>query len=243
MPRHQTLRAALDWSYELLSSDEQRLLCHLAIFLGAFTCEAAKAVGTGYVSGDVILDLTASLVAKSLVTMEEGVSAHFWRLLETISAYALQKLAESGEYRAIARRHAEHVRAIIVSPTAVPVLRSTISFGMDASLMTSDPRWTCHFPPTVMSRLALRYSRNGRLWSRRAPKVKGRSQRWSWFQIGLEMPLSARPTILSAHSTIGRSTRRPSMARAPSSWPLVRICLARDSSPVVGAKPAMILAI
>jgi len=122
LPRHQTLRAALDWSYELLSPDEQRLLCHLAIFPGAFTFEAAEAVGAPEAAGDVILDLISSLVAKSLVTADEGASAPCWRLLETIRAYALQKLAESGEYLATARRHAEHVRAIIVPPTTEPVL-------------------------------------------------------------------------------------------------------------------------
>jgi len=122
LPRHQTLRAALDWSYELLPPDEQRLLCHLAIFPGAFTFEAAEAVGALGVTGDVIIDQISSLVAKSLVTADEGDSAPRWRLLETIRAYALQKLAESGEYLATARRHAEHVQAIIIPPTTEAVL-------------------------------------------------------------------------------------------------------------------------
>jgi predicted ATPase/DNA-binding winged helix-turn-helix (wHTH) protein len=122
LPRHQTLRAALDWSYELLSSDEQRLLCHLAILPSAFTFEAAEAVGAPDASGDVILDLISSLVAKSLVAADEGASAPCWRLLETIRAYALEKLAKSGEYRATARRQAEHVQTIVVPCTAEPVL-------------------------------------------------------------------------------------------------------------------------
>src|SRR5882757_3039494 len=122
LPRHRTLRAALDWSYELLSPDEQRLLRCLAIFPGAFTLEAADAVGVPEVIGDVIVVRISSLVAKSLITAEEGASAPCWRLLETIRAYALQKLAESGEYLATARRHAEHVRAIIAPPITEPVL-------------------------------------------------------------------------------------------------------------------------
>src|SRR5260221_3217981 len=64
----------------------------------------------------------SSLFAKSLITAEEGASAPCWRLLETIRAYALQKLAESGEYLATARRHAEHVQAIIIPPTTEAVL-------------------------------------------------------------------------------------------------------------------------
>jgi predicted ATPase/DNA-binding winged helix-turn-helix (wHTH) protein len=122
LPRHRTLRAALDWSYELLSPDEQRLLCHLAIFPGAFTFEAAGAVGAPEVTGDVVIDRISSLVEKSLLTADEGDSAPCWRLLETIRAYALQKLAESGEYLATGRRHAECVRAIIVPSTTEPVL-------------------------------------------------------------------------------------------------------------------------
>jgi predicted ATPase/DNA-binding winged helix-turn-helix (wHTH) protein len=119
LPRHQTLRAAFDWSYELLSPGEQRLLCHLAIFPGAFTFEAAEAVGALEGAGHLIMDRISSLVAKSLVTADE---APCWRLLETTRAYALHKLAESGEYLATARRHAEYVWAIIVPTTTEPIL-------------------------------------------------------------------------------------------------------------------------
>jgi predicted ATPase/DNA-binding winged helix-turn-helix (wHTH) protein len=126
LPRHQTLLAALDWSYELLLPDEQRLLRHLAIFPGTFTLEAAEAVGVPDRGGDAILDQLSSLVAKSLLTADEGRSAPCWRLLETIRAYALQKLAESGEYPATAQRHAEYVRAIIVPPATEPVPMLTV---------------------------------------------------------------------------------------------------------------------
>jgi predicted ATPase/DNA-binding winged helix-turn-helix (wHTH) protein len=122
LPRHQTLRAALDWSYKLLSSDEQRMLYHLAIFPGGFTFEAAEAVGAPEAVFDATMDRISSLVAKSLLTADEGASVPCWRLLETIRVYALQKLAESGEYPATASRHAEYVRAIIVPSTVEPIL-------------------------------------------------------------------------------------------------------------------------
>jgi len=121
-PRHQTLRAALDWSYELLSLDEQQLLCHLAIFPGAFAFEGAVAVGATELTGDIITDRISSLAAKSFLMMDHDDSAPRWRLLETIRAYALQKLAEGGEYPATALRHAEYVRAIIVPSTIEPTL-------------------------------------------------------------------------------------------------------------------------
>src|SRR5207244_3009651 len=102
------------------------LLRHLAIFPGTFTLEAAEAVGVPDRGGDAILDQLSSLVAKSLLTADEGPSAPCWRLLETIRAYALQKLAESGEYPATAQRHAEYVRAIIVPPATEPVPMLTV---------------------------------------------------------------------------------------------------------------------
>jgi predicted ATPase/DNA-binding winged helix-turn-helix (wHTH) protein len=124
--RHQTLRAALDWSYELLPPDEQRLLRRLAIFLGGFTLEAAKAVGAHEVAGDVIVDGISSLVAKSLLMTDELASTRRWRLLETIRAYALEKLIESGEELAMARRHAEYFRRLIMPSTTEPVLPLTV---------------------------------------------------------------------------------------------------------------------
>lgn len=122
LPRHQTLRAALDWSYELLPPDERRLLRHLAIFPGGFTFEAAEAVGAPEGAGDFIVDGISSLVAKSLLTVDEGASGPRWRLLETIRTYALEKLAASGEHLSAARRHAAYFRDLFAS--AIPDFRS-----------------------------------------------------------------------------------------------------------------------
>jgi non-specific serine/threonine protein kinase len=111
LPRHQTLRAALDWSYELLSEPERCLLRRLAVFAAGFTLEAVTAVMSdkGY-TASVILEEIADLVAKSLVTSDGSASAGRWRLIETIRAYALEKLAESGELEQVARRCADFFR-------------------------------------------------------------------------------------------------------------------------------------
>jgi predicted ATPase/DNA-binding winged helix-turn-helix (wHTH) protein len=108
MPRHQTLRATLDWSYELLSPHERLVLRRLTVFAGAFTLDAATEVvsGAGVSIADVE-DAMANLVAKSLVGAEVGAVTHY-RLLETMRVYALEKLRETGEFDRFARRHAEY---------------------------------------------------------------------------------------------------------------------------------------
>jgi predicted ATPase len=111
LPRHQTLRATLDWSYELLPEPEQAVLRHLAIFAGGFTLQAASAVAAiGEIAGSDIVDCVANLVAKSLVAVDLGGATAWYRLLETTRAYALEKLAQGGELDAVARRHAEFYR-------------------------------------------------------------------------------------------------------------------------------------
>ena len=111
LPRHQTLRATLDWSYELLPEPERIALRRLAIFAGGFTLAAARAVvtDTNTAAPDVVHHL-ANLVAKSLVVADIGGSLTRYRLLETTRAYAFEKLAQNGELDAVARRHAEFYR-------------------------------------------------------------------------------------------------------------------------------------
>jgi predicted ATPase/DNA-binding winged helix-turn-helix (wHTH) protein len=105
-PRHQTLRATLDWSYGLLTGPERLLMRRLAVFNGDFTLEAATRVvdvGEG-TAPDVVLNL-ASLVAKSLVAADLSGPVSRYRLQETMRAYAMDKLLGSGELDAIASRH------------------------------------------------------------------------------------------------------------------------------------------
>jgi predicted ATPase/DNA-binding winged helix-turn-helix (wHTH) protein len=114
LPRHQTLRATLDWSYELLPESERCLLRRLAIFVAGFTLQAATAVMSD-ADAATVAEGVASLVAKSLVTLDGAVSSGRWRLLETIRAYAIEKLGESGEAQQAARRHAEFYRDLFAS--------------------------------------------------------------------------------------------------------------------------------
>ena len=124
LPRHRTLRATLDWSYELLPEAERRLLRHLAVFPAGFMLDAAAAVmSDARSSGSSAADGVSSLMSKSFVTLEEASSGGRWRLLETIRAYALEKLIESGEAEATARRHAEFFRDLIAPTTSASPLQ------------------------------------------------------------------------------------------------------------------------
>jgi len=108
--RHQTLRAAIDWSYELCSEPEQRLLARLTVFSGGCTLEAAEAVcgGEGIDTG-AVFELVAVLVARSLVVADDTDSGDLrYRLLETIRQYGEERLAEHHEYDLVRARHAEY---------------------------------------------------------------------------------------------------------------------------------------
>jgi predicted ATPase/DNA-binding winged helix-turn-helix (wHTH) protein len=111
MPRHQTLRATLDWSYELLTEPERVVLRRLAVFAGGFTLQAATAVAADdKIAAAEVVDCIANLVPKSLVTADSGGARVRYRLLETTRAYAIEKLVQAGEFDAVARRQAERYR-------------------------------------------------------------------------------------------------------------------------------------
>jgi non-specific serine/threonine protein kinase len=112
-PRHQSLQAAIDWSYALLSEDEQVVLRRLSVFAGGWTLEAAEAVcAGGEVLRDETLDRLSQLVDKSLVIMREQAGKARFHMLETIRQYAWERLVDSGEAAAIRRRHAEYFLAL-----------------------------------------------------------------------------------------------------------------------------------
>ena len=107
LERHQTLRSAVQWSYDLLSATERLVLGRASVFAGGFTLEAAEAVCAG---GDVaaadVLDLLDSLVRKSLVNVDRAGSVLRYSLLETIRQFAEEQCAATGEAEAVFFRHA-----------------------------------------------------------------------------------------------------------------------------------------
>lgn len=114
LPRQQTLRATLEWSYGLLSEEERNVLNRLAIFPGSFTVDAAASVVCEDVIDEfAVIDLLGQLVARSLVVVDATDIATRYRLLETTRAYALEKLAEGREAGLMARRHAQYFRDLL----------------------------------------------------------------------------------------------------------------------------------
>lgn len=111
LPRHQTLRATLDWSYLILSQQEQQALRELSVFRGRFSGRAAGAV----LSGSEPEDLLAALVAKSLVVVENATDETLYRLLDTTRLYAGEKLAASGELPGAMARFSAHLSVALES--------------------------------------------------------------------------------------------------------------------------------
>jgi predicted ATPase len=108
-PRHQTLRAMLDWSYDVLTEDERTLLRRLAICPGSFSLEAASGVASDHADDAYdVINVLSQLVSRSLVVADTSDARVRYRMLETTRAYALEKLAEAGEANETKRRHAQY---------------------------------------------------------------------------------------------------------------------------------------
>ena len=120
VPRHRTLKATLDWSYNLLSDGERIVLRRIAPFVGHFTLEGAR-----YVAGELgvgtgeICDAIAGLVEKSLIATRIDETLAQYRLLDTTRAYALEKLEEHAEIEVVFRRYAEYVAEYLESQKEV----------------------------------------------------------------------------------------------------------------------------
>jgi predicted ATPase/DNA-binding winged helix-turn-helix (wHTH) protein len=125
-PRHQTLTAMLDWSYNLLSEREKLVLCRLSVFVGVFTLQAAASVASE--TDADITDVVVSLVVKSLISTAEINESTYYRLLDTTRAYAASKLAERGETDRTARRHAiSYSRFLEYDETVQSTFRENLS--------------------------------------------------------------------------------------------------------------------
>jgi predicted ATPase/DNA-binding SARP family transcriptional activator len=121
LPRHQTLRAAIDWSYRLLAGPERQLFGRLSVFAGGFTLEAAEEVCGDEGSGPAdVLESLSRLVDQSLVIAEDHGQARF-RMLETLRRYAAERLEESAAVAPLRRRHADYY--LRLAERAEPLLR------------------------------------------------------------------------------------------------------------------------
>ncbi|MDR7286477.1 putative ATPase/DNA-binding winged helix-turn-helix (wHTH) protein [Pseudomonas corrugata] len=110
VPRHQTLKAALDWSYERLSPIEQTVLQHLAVFQKAFTLDTAiDVMSSAVLLPDRVRNAVERLALKSLLSLEQGSGVSRYRFLNTTRTYALEKLEHNGALRDVERRYARYI--------------------------------------------------------------------------------------------------------------------------------------
>jgi predicted ATPase/DNA-binding SARP family transcriptional activator len=137
VPRHRTLREAVDWSFNLLDAREKSLLQRLAIFAGEFTLQAAESVGAGVdLDAADVLDTLGALVDKSLVVMRESKGTARYFLLETIRQYAAGRLKDAGEYERVCQRHARTYMELVAE--AAPHL-----------ITRERPRWVEYIHPEL----------------------------------------------------------------------------------------------
>jgi predicted ATPase len=137
LPRHRTMRAVVDWSYGLLSPDEQRFFRALGIFAGGFDVEAAAAVAMDPAKTGVnAINRLADLVAKSLVVADPSGTKPRFRLLDTTRAHAIEQLDANGERERLAHRHAEYYRDLFERAEA-------------ASEMQAAADWMAEYGPEI----------------------------------------------------------------------------------------------
>ncbi len=134
-PRHATLRATLQWSYDLLSATERTVLRRLAVFAGAFTLEAAKAVvGDSEIPEQRVFEHVGRMIRRSMVVLVP--EARRYRLLETTRAFMLERLAESAEAEVVRSRHARYLLRLLERAT-------------DEWETTSDTVWLHRYAPVL----------------------------------------------------------------------------------------------
>ena len=172
LQRQQTLRATIDWSFELLSDAERVVFARLAVFAGGWTIEAAEAVAAGApIPETAMLDLTAGLIDKSLVVCESNDSVHRSSMLETIREYAAEKLAETADRDAIRDRHLDFYLAL-ADKANKKLIRGTFTEGIEEidrerENLLAAQAW-CNFGETRASRgLRLVFDLQG-YWDQRA---------------------------------------------------------------------------
>jgi predicted ATPase/DNA-binding winged helix-turn-helix (wHTH) protein len=162
VPRHRTLRATLDWSYDLLSDAERIVFRRIAAFVGHFILEGARHVAGEQGADDgEIFDAIAGLVEKSLIAIRLDQGEPQYRLLDTTRAYALGRLEEHGEFDPISLRHAEYVIQQLESQkemlSALPRAERVAAYSRQLSNVRSALEWSfgSHGNDEIATRLAV----------------------------------------------------------------------------------------
>jgi predicted ATPase/class 3 adenylate cyclase len=179
LPRHQTLRAAVDWSYDLLGEAEQVLLRRLSVFAAGWSLDAAEQVaGLEPLEPPDVLDALARLVGRSLVVAEEHGGVARYRLLETIRQYAREKLVAAGEIASLRTRHLEwfHQLALTAEPELTGPEQATwfTHLALEHDNLRSALEWAAAHPAGGATLLSLSASL-WRFWLVRGSWSEGRA--------------------------------------------------------------------
>ena len=204
LPRQKTLGALIDWSYDLLTSQEQMLFLRLGIFAGGFALEAATRVCGGDGLDEIeILDLLASLADKSLVVADTSGKQERYHLLESTRAYAQEKL-DAGERDRLARAHAEYFSALAREADARYGTGSTLTWLADVERELDNFRAALEWGLTQGHDAVLVAAIAGGLeqfWYRNGFAVEGRY----WIERALEGTDSAQHPLVAARLLYAQS--------------------------------------
>ena len=201
--RQQTLRAAIDWSYDLLEPAERTLFARLAVFGGLFSLEQVEAIcASDEISCGLVLDLLAGLTDKSLVAVREVGGEARYRLLDTVRQYAAERLRESGEETELRHRHASYFHDVVmdVAPRLRSAARAQQVVRVDAKLdnIRAALDWSRHAPGMELLHLEL----VGALWFYWAHRVFW-DEALRRCESALELPLTPDTTAARAQVLFG----------------------------------------
>ncbi len=226
--RQQTMRATIDWSYELLTEDERTLFDRLSIFQGGWTLQAASDVCASETLDELaILDYLSSLVDKSLVVVEFSGESQRYRLLESLRQYGAEILARSGVFDAIAQRHAQcyhkYVKRVLNDTSAVAesVYLAAIDQEIDnirAALdwclaQRNDPKVGADMAQVLFSYWMDRDFREGRRWTETALLLID-AERHPLLALGLALATQRMIVFTAPQDAVAASERVLQTARA-----------------------------
>ena len=198
--RQQTLREAIDWSYQLLAAPDQARLRRLGTFVGGFTIAAAEELLSQDEPGVDAVEALESLADQSLIRRLQGEHGeHRLAMLETIREFALERLAEAGEMDELRRRHAQLMLATIerLEPRLASSSEALDAVTHDHDNLRAALAWAIETGDADLG-LRLGYA-SWRFWQRRGHLREGRS----WFERLLAIPGAEAPTAARAKGLTG----------------------------------------
>jgi predicted ATPase len=231
LPRHQTLRGLIDWSYDLLTESEKTLLCRLSIFAGGWALEAAEKVcSCAEIPDGSVLDVLTSLVDKSLVVVTELPGSTRYHLLETVRQYAQERLQERG-IEAVQAAHLEYVRDFCQASYPRQFQADAVAEFNRLEQEHDNIRVALQFgttsPDQTVQRKAMEIAGCLRLfWHQRSHFREA----WQWYEIILALPVAQEPSATQGQCLIGAAILARLLGNHAEAETLFMRCLAEQKA-------------